>query len=423
MVTLLSFIGTGMMRDTLYWYGEQECHTPAIQEALYTFFRPDRVVLFVTRGALQANYETVVKRLSGAPVTMVPIPDGRSESEMWEIFSAVIGSVAEHEEILFDLTHGFRTLPFIALISVAYLKEIRNISLSGVMYGAFEAGSPVTLSSGESVVRAPVFDLTGFVTLFDWMAGIRSFLRHADAGLLKQLSREVSDTAFRSSGSRDGMQPLMNLMGPLNTYAEAIRLSRPVEVMTVSSRIAPSLPAAREAIGMYTPALGPLLEKISEIEFFSDSEASGPLSCDKLKIQRAIISKQMDMGLYQQAVTLGREWMISVLIFAGGAGDNWLDRKTRMDAEDTLNGAEQLLRGGSCMDTRYAEWFCRLESWKEITGIWSSSSQLRNELAHCGMNPSGSTVQVLLKGIQSFSVNLDRFYSFLIPDLTGSHQG
>ena len=43
------------------------------------------------------------------------------------------------------------------------------------------------------------------------------------------------------------------------------------------------------------------------------------------------------MGLYQQAVTLGREWMVTVLLFAAGAGEEWLKKETRNEAENSLS--------------------------------------------------------------------------------------
>jgi len=57
---------------------------------------------------------------------MVDIPDGKDEDELWKIFSIIVDEVQPGDEILFDITHGFRSLPFIAFLTVAYLKEVKG---------------------------------------------------------------------------------------------------------------------------------------------------------------------------------------------------------------------------------------------------------------------------------------------------------
>lgn len=423
MTILLSFIGTGRLYDTVYLLGGQEFHTPIIQEALCRYYKPEKVILFVTHGARSVNLPTVRSVLSSFDVSEVDIPDGKCEEEIWEIFSIVTKSVSEKDSILFDITHGFRSLPFISLLSIAYLKEIRSISLSGVVYGAFEAGERIKTNSGVEISHAPVFDLTDFVSIFDWMAGVRSFLHHADAGLLNEQVKRISNEEFNKTQSRTGTKPLLNLIGPLSTYAEAVRLSRPVEALSVASLIYDRFPKATEAIGSYTPVLIPLLSKISDIGNFAVSD-SNALTRELILEQRNLIQVQLDMGLYQQAVTLGREWMVTVLLYAAGSGGEWLLKSTRFSAENALSGAEKLLVHQNIKEqsdsyqknSRFLEWFCTHDSWKEMAGIWSRTSQLRNELAHCGMNPDSQKVQTLLKQVKIFSESLDNFYKLIMEN-------
>lgn len=421
MTILLSFIGTGRLYDTVYLLGGQEFHTPIIQEALCRYYKPEKVILFVTKGARSANLPKIRSVLSSFVVSEVDIPDGKCEEEIWEIFSIVTKSVSEKDTILFDITHGFRSLPFISLLSIAYLKEIRSISLSGVVYGAFEAGERIKTDSGVEISRAPVFDLTGFVSIFDWMAGVRSFLHHADAGLLNEQVKRISDEEFCKTQNRSGTKPLLNLLGPLSTYAEAVRLSRPVEAVSVASLIYDRFPQATEAIESYTPVLNPLLSKISDIGNFAVSE-SDVLTSELIQKQRNLIQVQLDMGLYQQAVTLGREWMVTVLLHAAGSGREWLLKNTRFAAENALTGAEKLLSRQNNKEqsdnfhqnSRFLEWFCACDSWKEMVGIWSRTSQLRNELAHCGMNSDSQKVQTLLKQVKNFPESMDRYYTLIM---------
>jgi CRISPR-associated DxTHG motif protein len=421
MTKLLSFVGTGQLYDTIYRLNGEEYHTAVVQEALCRYYKPDEVVLFVTREARSRNLPIIEAAIPSTPITIVDIPDGKCEDEIWDIFSIVTDSVHENDDIIFDITHGFRSLPFIALLSIAYLREIKPFSLSGVVYGAFEARETIHLESGKEISRAPVFDLTRFVSIFDWMAGVRSFLHHADAGVLEQMVNQISDEEFSQIQSRKGTKPLMDLLGPMSTYAASVRLSRPVEAMKTAYSIQERFEAATGAIKKHTPVLTPLLSKISEIEHFALPEPN-ILTAAVIQKQRDLIQVQLEMGLYQQAVTLGREWMVTVLLFAAGAGEEWLKKETRNEAENSLSGAEKVLSTQSKAQSlrndkekpRFLDWFCSHVSWKEMTGIWSRTSQMRNELAHCGMNPESLKVRQLQKKVDKFPDVLDKFYALMM---------
>jgi len=121
---------------------------------------------------------------------------------------------------------------------------------------------------------------------------------------------------------------------------------------------------------------------------------------------------------------MGREWMVSLLLFAAGAGDQWLKKDARYEAERSLSGAEKLLssqsRGlssaGDEENPEFLDWILRNDSWEEIAGIWSRTSQLRNELAHCGMNPDSLKVSQLQKQVNKFPGSLDKFYKLMMRE-------
>ncbi|MCA1917054.1 TIGR02221 family CRISPR-associated protein [Methanospirillum hungatei] len=421
MTKLLSFIGTGTLYETIYRVFDEEYQTSVVQDALCRYYKPDEVVLFVTNEARSKNLPIVQAALSSIQVTLVDIPDGKCEEEIWEIFSIVTDAVFENDDIIFDITHGFRSLPFIALLSIAYLKEIKPFSLSGVVYGAFEARETILLDSGKEISRAPVFDLTGFVEIFEWMAGVRSFLYHADADKLNHMVRKISNAKLSHYQSNKKNKPLLDLVRPMGTYAASVRLARPVEAMETAFQIQERFEAVKEAIKETTPVLTPLLSRISEIEQFAVQKPK-ILTDIVIQKQRELIQVQLNMGLYQQAVTMGREWMVTVLLYAAGSTNDWLKKEVRYEAENSLSGAEKILigqpKGQSHHEDEkkpmFLDWFCNHDSWKELTGIWSKVSQLRNELAHCGMNPDSQNVKQLEKKIKKFSDYLDQYYAMML---------
>ncbi len=425
MKKLLSCVGTGTLYDTIYRLGEHEYRTRVVQKALCQHYLPDEVILFVTEEAKAKNLPDVTDALGSQKVTIIDIPVGKSEAEIWQIFSLVTGAVHPDDEIVFDITHGFRSLPFIALLSIAYLREICPFTLAGVVYGAFDAPEKNPADSEHTITRAPVFDLSGFVTIFDWMAGVRSFLHHADARLLKEQVERISDEEFSKTKTRSGTRPLKKLLGPLSTYAEAVRLSRPIEAMNKAREIHEKLPKVTGAIENYTPVLTPLLSKISEIERFAVSQDATILTQEALEKQRALIGDQVEKGLYQQAVTLAREWMVTVFLYAAGSEDLWLSDNVRKHAEHALNDAKQRIisernnqdrtgRGPQEEDGRLIEWFYSQNCWDEVAKIWAGIPELRNQLAHCGMSENPRTVKSLENSIKNLITSLDTYYSLLI---------
>lgn len=373
----LSFIGAGQLRDTRYRYKEMVCQTPVVQEAIASFFPIEEIVFFVTSRAESTNYQQVLSRCpSGRKVS---VPDGQSEKELWEIFTLVAEEVKEGDTIIFDITHGFRSLPFIALLSAAYLQEVKGAKLAGMVYGAFEAGDGT---------ETPLFDLSGFLQIFDWMAGVRSFINHADARDIKSLISKITADQFQASGGKEGPTQIGSFASRLEGFTSSVRLSRPVEGITFARSIVETLPAAEEEIGRYTPALKPVIGRIAAISRFSvadPDEEHGPCQ-EHIKTQLELIKFQIEQGLYPQAVTLSREWMVSVLICAVGEGKNWLDRQVRSEAERTLSGGAIKLKGAWYERARYSDWFESREAWKECAKSWDRITDIRNDIAHCGMN-------------------------------------
>ena len=62
-------------------------------------------------------------------VTHVPIPDGHSEEELWQIFTAVGQSLQGAARFVFDITHGFRSLPATGVFSLAFYLHLLPASL------------------------------------------------------------------------------------------------------------------------------------------------------------------------------------------------------------------------------------------------------------------------------------------------------
>lgn len=403
----LSFIGSGNLYETNYCWDGKCCRTSVVQEALLQFFPVEEVVLFTTEGAAATNYPGVAERVPGC--RRVGIPDGRSEEELWDIFKIICAEVQPGDEILFDITHGFRSLPFVAFLTMAYLKETKGVKLCRVVYGAYEA---------RDETGTPIFDLTPFISILDWFAAVRSFVEHVDATYLRDLLAGIQAEEHRERG--DGTPPthLASWSNRLQNFTAAVRLSRPVEAMSSARSIFNDLDSVREEIAAFSPALDPVMDRISDLNRLA-ADPPDPQRCPDwgyVERQLRLIEYQVEKGLYLQAATLAREWMVTTLILRlGDATSDWLDRECRSVVERTLAGGVRKQRKEWFDPTAFSDRFETLKDWEEMAATWDWVTVLRNDLAHCGMSRGGSSVANLERRAKRLPERLRTFFSANAP--------
>ena len=406
---LISFIGTGELHETTYQFGERSFRSTCVQEALVELFPVDEVVIFATDGASLRNGAHVAERLPDA--RWIRIPDGRSEAELWEIFGIITASVSDQDEVLFDITHGFRSLPLVCFLTGAYLSELRRVTIAGMVYGAYEA------REGETT---PIFDLSDFVGILDWMAGVRSFIQHMDGRLLNDLTSERQNVFYRPGRGVDPADRPRRLKAfgeVVDGFAASVRLSRPVEAMEKAAKILEVLPEASGEVSRFVPPLGPVLEQVQALANVAAIEESTVLTWDAVERQLEIIRLQVDRGFFQQAVTLSREWMVTVLIVRRGEGARWRDRDVRSDAERALTGAGLERRGSRGVERNdWMTWLYTIAGWEELVSIWSGASEIRNDLAHCGMNDEARSTETIRRAIARLPSDMSRFLSVVRGD-------
>jgi hypothetical protein len=370
----ISFLGAGNYSTTVYYYGDSECETNVIQQALNEIFNPEEIILFTTDYAEQKNLDLVLKKLEN--IRVVKIPDGKREEEHWEIFDLICNSI-DCEEIICDITHALRSIPFISFLTIAYLKEIKDITIGKIVYGAFEAK--------DDKNRTPILDLTSFSAVLDWMIGVRDFIKFGNAGLLSELLKKSNDRAYREDFPFKPKK-LKNFSDRITEFSNSVNLLRPIEALNLADKIDKELLQVEKEIENLNlkPVTG-IMEKIREISKIAYSGEE--LDPKMLGRQLELIKYQMNSGLYLQAVEFLREWIINYLILAlDYEKNNWLSRDVRETVEKTLGASIKKKSGEDYHETILMERFEALALIEEITKTWSTVSTIRNDLAHCGMN-------------------------------------
>lgn len=148
----------------------------------------------------------------------VDIEAGFSENEIWDIFDTVYQKLRSSDEIYFDVTHAFRSIPMFSIVLFNHAKFMKSTGLKAVYYGAFEKlgySNEVKLlyPSVENRI-APIIDLTNIAMLQEYnqiASGLKYF------GKVKALGHLVSQTS-----SDKTMAPVKQLADAINQIDEYI---------------------------------------------------------------------------------------------------------------------------------------------------------------------------------------------------------
>jgi CRISPR-associated DxTHG motif protein len=374
-------------RPTTYVYQEKEHYTPFMSEAAAHFFSPDHLLVLVTSDAKVQNFGYLEKNLHGV-ITPKPvdIPSGKHEQELWEIFDAIASCIEKGDTIIFDITNGFRSLPVLAFLAASYVRLVRDATVEQMVYGAFD-------EKDEKSNRTPVFDLTPFLTLLDWTTATNTFIKSGRATDLSALLR----SGISSSGGEFNL-----LANRLETLSLALHTSRPATVMQSANGLSTDITGVKPHIAGGAIPFGLLLDKINaEYSIFGlDEPMEQKNARHVLERLRKVIDWYIDKDLLIQAMTLSREWLVSLVVYHLN-GDIFDDSRggDRKKAETVINNYK---------NNRTAPNPTLEKTLPDILTIWSEvdpdslqARDLRNDLAHCGMRKNAREPEEVVQGVRS----------------------
>lgn len=412
---IISFLGTAAYTETTYSFEGQAHKTRFFPAALAHFIRPEMQLICVTPTVdAHSNLVDLGNELDrlGVNWQKLPIPEGRSETDLWRIFEAITSHVDNREKVIFDITYSFRSLPFLTFLAVAYLKAAKNVQVERVVYGAFDARDAAGLS--------PVFDLTPFVQLLDWLTATSRFIDTGDGQALAGLLRRGiplgelrgSDPAARELGSR-----LEKASKAIESVSLALRMARPLEAFQSANDLKAALTQAMPGIRRTAPPFALLADQlVAEYGQFAlpDPEAEANAK-EGLRLQLELIAWYLKRRHIVQAATLAREWLVSLLAFQFNVP--MLDyAKGRKLIEQALNNAvgqaQSPPRKGTAgpFDTP----LLAHPLLSDLMSLWSRMAELRNDIAHSGMRLNAKNARKLKGDVEALLPDLDRIAEFVL---------
>ena len=237
----ISVLGTGDYKEV--YYGNEEKPTRFVQEAVIRqmvspMTLDDKITLFVTEDSFRKNYlssenmkglkQVLLENfdVTDHQIHNVIIPIGKNEEELQTIFNMMFETLSEGDQVYVDITHSFRSLPVQFLAVLSFAKVVKNISVEGIYYGAYEARV-------ENDNRAPIFDISSFLNIIEWSHAANSFIRYGNSEELCQLSDIYRKKVFESNYPLDRKEEarlLSNFTSSLNKITRCIATTRGCDV-------------------------------------------------------------------------------------------------------------------------------------------------------------------------------------------------
>lgn len=398
---LLTFLGATKAYETAYVLADGRDHIARYCGVALARFHPDTDMrVFVTDEARTMHLDAFTAEVEDHVAALQPvhIPDGRSEADLWGIFQAVVDQVDEGDTVIFDITHGFRSLPFLSFLAAAYLRVVRHVKLEAVYYGNFELRDKTVEPN-----RAPVIDLTRFVDLLDWTVAADRFVRLGDASVLAERLRDLRPDYLeqrRDPAAKEAGLLLSNAANEMTRVSQALQLLRPAETMDASALLQDKIDALSQVTQLNTLPFGLVSDRVkaeyATLAMPLDAQAARPV--EALRIERHMIDWHLQRGQYTQAVGLAREWLVTWALLHAGFTDP-LDRDVRGEIENAINTANkerQQQRGkfgpqvlSSGMDLR------QIPKAAAVLDLYNALSSLRNDIMHAGKRRAWASVNQL----------------------------
>ena len=405
----ISFLGTGKYEKCHYTLQDKKIeNVKFVQEALLQikcsqFTKADGIYFLLTEKARQThwihnetgekNLEKIINNLypdktSCPTIQAVSIPDGKNEAEIWQLFQTITLLLKAEDSVIFDITHGFRSLPMLAFAALNYTAFLKQITIEGIYYGAYEARIEDT---------SPIFDLTEFYALMQWASAADSFVNY---GYADKLSNLINESASKHIGSKAASSRLKEVIDNLNTvrgknimegtaFKKCLQQIEKIETDTARSSA--------------HPAFQPLFEQIKDVfSPFKENHPHNFLDAARLHLQH---------GREQQAITLLQEGLLTALIHHTGL--DYSDRAIRITTarliqEKTREKNEKLNEKWSQTESE-KETIAAIQIsplFKSIieTNLYDNLTQLRNDINHGGYNDSSASASKIIN-------NTERYYN------------
>ena len=352
------------------------------------------------------NYKGLEKDLAdigtGAEIISInDIPQGLDQENVWQIFNQIIDNIEDDDELYFDITHGFRFLPMLALVALDYASIVKhNVKVRGIYYGAFEvlvkSGDVKKMPVDERI--APIFDLTAIETLQRWAMGVDRFIDTGDASLINGLVCEKKTTSD---------DPYAQLSESLVEFTKTIYTCRSREIKEKSKiaieRLKASIDTTNKEMPPHFYPMVKLFKRINEkLEGFCEDDIRNGLNAVKWCIEH---------NLVQQGYTIISELITTYLakIHCKGKEKEVYSRGKRESLTGAMYASMKNLPEKKWKyvkpDEEGRKLVLEIKKYPNIEEIFQLSwdiSKYRNDINHAGCRKMPKSANEIKSGLENF---------------------
>lgn len=405
----ISVLGTGVYEEGVYQ--KEGCapssNTRFIQQATLEVLGADAweqdsiALILLTEGAFKNNWnDNILSRKNNKgeevpyvglkkvlmdmqlpfEVREVPIPNGKTQNEMWEIFSKLFDELEEGDRLYFDLTHSFRYIPMLLLVLSSYAKFLKGVSIEAITYGNYEMKDKNGIS--------PIIDLLPLSLLQDWTFAAGQFVKNGVVSNLKELCQNEFAPILRNSlGQNTEAKNIKMFVNDLEAVVDDFTTCRGMSFVK-ADRITKLKCSVNQLETTFIEPLNPLIGKIKEsIDAFSDKE--------DVKNALAAAKWCFKNRLYQQAATILQEFVVSFYCKRNGIP---IDDESK---REVINQAF-VLKSKHAEEENETNW-CRIKEdnkpllrkvfaddlmTDEMVDLFQNLTEVRNDYNHSGMRSS-----------------------------------
>jgi CRISPR-associated Csx2 family protein len=415
----VSFLGTNDYLDCIYRLDESDNTVyKYVQEYFVNKFckewdKEDEIRIFLTEDAERKNWNNnghgkentglkdQLNRLNLnctiQPVTNLPC--GNTEEEIWQLFEKIFESFKENEEVVFDITHSFRSLPMLMLVLLNYSRLLKNIKIKGIYYGAFEVLGPVYEVRNKPAEEriAPIIDLNNLIGLQDWTLATYNFIEN---GITKDINRitneRIKPILSCTKGQDFEASRIRDLLKDLETISQNISTCRGREITNFDyNKTHQTIKTLIDSQTNHIKPLPHLLEKIdNKIKAFTNNDVINGLKSVEWCLQH---------NLYQQGITIFQESLISYVLSM--LNEDWQDKEKRELASSAFRIKSQNINEKDWNDKArsnkgFIDMLLNLTEIDKLKGIYSSLTEIRNDINHAGMLEGSREYKKIIKAFQ-----------------------
>ena len=305
----VSFLGTGSPGKTpgydrvVYSINESRIPTEFAQRAIIEHHGAasfDRIHLLMTPESKDKHLNLLQAELLSIGVRPESIHEDASittsmvASDQWRWFERLLDIIRDDDEVIFDFTHGFRSVPIIFSTAIGFLQKARNFSLRHVYYGC----------KFDNSEQGEIVDMVRFYRINDWADGVSRLIETADASKLARLATEETDGGFETLNDPELVEALQNLTDIIKN----------IDVNRVASTADTALTIIETKLQTCTGADEQLLRMVQDkfAALASRIPASGRYDQAYFRTQLALTDMLLTHHLPMQAFTVMRECVASI---------------------------------------------------------------------------------------------------------------